>query len=223
MCSSLRPLSAPLPFSRSLVVISSHCPDLLSAPWSPCPQRLQLPFLTRLALRRRSLHSINVLESLDQWEVVSGAVVAPAPLDKDNPASDEIAAMRAFAKRRVSAFMEISFRVANSVRPVIDEEERDPVAAWRILERRFGAQREGLCDLLLSRLNQYRWDGKGPIYAHRDAMIALRAKLADAGEKLGNRTFYSAFLHSLPRHLEAFVALYDSPPMMSTPSAQSSS
>jgi len=205
MCSSLRPLSAPLPFSRSLVVISSHCPDLLSAPWSPCPQRLQLPFLTRLALRRRSLHSINVLESLDQWEVVSGAVVAPAPLDKDNPASDEIAAMRVFAKRRVSAFMEISFRVANSVRPVIDEEERDPVAAWRILERRFGAQREGLCDLL------------------RDAMIALRAKLADAGEKLGNRTFYSAFLHSLPRHLEAFVALYDSPPMMSTPSAQSSS
>jgi hypothetical protein len=61
--------------------------------------------------------------------------------------------MRAFAKRRVSAFMEISFRVANFVRPIIDEEEQGPVAAWRILERRVGAQREGLCDLLLSRLN----------------------------------------------------------------------
>ena len=52
----------------------------------------------------------------------------------------------------MSAFMEISFRVADSAKNVL-RNTRDPVAAWEALEKRFGARQEGMQYSLIAKLS----------------------------------------------------------------------
>ena len=78
----------------------------------------------------------TVLLLLQHWGMVVGMVVQPVPADKDNVTPDEAAAMEARDLRAISAFMAISFRVADSAKSVLGSSE-SPKDAWEALERAF--------------------------------------------------------------------------------------
>jgi len=149
-----------------------------------------------------------VLRSLRQWDIITGSVTVPTPADPANPTPDETAAIKAFEVRTVSLFLEITCRVDVSVKSVIGDLE-DPKLIWELLEKRYGATKEGLKSILRAKLQLMKWDGNGSIMAHRDAMVALRSELAAAGYTISDDSFYEHFLDSLPRSMSVFVALYD--------------
>ena len=132
------------------------------------------------------------------------------PADVDNLTADEISAIEAFEVRRSSAFMEITFRVADSAKSVLGDTD-DPKIVWELLEKRFGAKLEGLQSVIMTKLQFARWNGTGTIHTHRDNMVDLRTELADAGLKITDQTFYELFTNSLPRSLDLFISFYDGP------------
>ena len=73
------------------------------------------------------------------------------PADGDNPTADEISAIEAFEVRRSSAFMEITFCVADSAKSVLGDTD-DPKIVWELLEKRFGAKLEGLQSVIMTKL-----------------------------------------------------------------------
>ena len=122
----------------------------------------------------------TVLLSLRQWGLISGTVTAPTPVDSNSPTDEETSAIEAFEVRSISAFMEISFRIADSTKSVLGNIE-DPKAAWELLGKCFGAKQHGLHSVLMTKLQLAKWDGCGTIHSHRDTMVDLRTELADAG------------------------------------------
>jgi len=72
--------------------------------------------------------------------------------------------------RAISAFMEISFPVADSTKNVLGETP-DPKIAWGT-PKRFSAKQGGLHSALISQLQLAAWDGA--IHTHRDSMVDLR-------------------------------------------------
>src|SRR5882757_1032723 len=139
----------------------------------------------------------TVLISLRQWGVVSGSIVTPTPADNKNPTPDEVKAQEAWEVREMSAFMEISFRIADSALNVLGDTQ-NPKVAWGVLEKRFGAKQEGLQSALIAKLQLASWDGTGSIYTHRDYMVDLCIQLADTGKVLSDESSYSYFIESLP-------------------------
>ena len=86
--------------------------------------------------RKQSMRT--VLHSLRQRGLITGIVVAPVTVET----VDETKAVEAFEVRRISAFMEISFRIADSAKSALGHTE-NPKAAWELLEKRFGATQQG--------------------------------------------------------------------------------
>ena len=152
----------------------------------------------------------TVLESLRQWDVVTGSITAPVPANVSKPTADETTAIQAFSVRCISAFMEISFRIADSAKSILSN-VNDPKTAWELLEKRFGAKQQGLQSVLLAKLQLSKWDGSGTIHTHRDNMVDLRTKLADAGMALTDQTFYEYFTTLPPPSLDLFITLYEDP------------
>jgi hypothetical protein len=152
----------------------------------------------------------TILMSLRQWDVVAGTVQPPTPADEDNPTPAEAKAKEAWDVRAISAFMEISFRVADSAKIVLADTS-DPKVAWDLLAKRFGVtcSPSALISTLVSKLQLAAWDGTGAIHAHRDYMVDLRLQLADAGLKMTDQAFLSYFVKSLPPSLDPFVTLYE--------------
>ena len=150
----------------------------------------------------------TVLLSLWQWSVVVGKTTAPIPMDPNQLTAAEVKAREAWEVWEISAFMEISFRIANSAKTILGVTQ-SPKAAWEILERHFGAKQEGLQETLNMQLLLAQWDGTGPIHTHRDYMVNLQIQLADAGLSLSDQSFYSHFVRSLPKSLNMFIALYE--------------
>jgi transposase InsO family protein len=150
----------------------------------------------------------TVLMSLRQWDVVDGTDQAPTPADENSPTPTETKEIAAWKVRSISAFMEISFRVADSAKTVLGG-TRNPKVAWDLLAKRFGAKQEGLQSTLISKLQLAMWNGVGSIHTHRDYMVELRCQLADAGMQLSDQSFLSHFIESLPPSLDLFVALYE--------------
>lgn len=147
-----------------------------------------------------------VLMSLRQWGVVSGSIVAPTPVDEKNMTPAEVKAQEAWEVREISAFMEISLRIADSALNVLGDTQ-NPKVAWGILQEHFGAKQ----DVLIAKLQLASWDGTESIHTHRDYMVGLRIQLVDAGTPLSDDSFYSYFLGSLPSSLDLLVTLYDNP------------
>ena len=54
-----------------------------------------------------------------------------------------------------------------------------------------------------------RWDGKGPISAHRDYMVGLRTQIAQTGKKMSDETFFDYFTDSLPTSVDVFITMYE--------------
>jgi len=75
---------------------------------------------------------VTVLMTLRQWGVVDKSITAPAPVDPANPTAAEIQELADWEVRKTSAFMEISFRVADSAKNVLGN-TCDPVAVWEAL------------------------------------------------------------------------------------------
>ena len=73
----------------------------------------------------------TVLLSLRQWEVVAGTEGPPTPAHEGPLTAEETKELRAWQVREVSAFMEISFRVADSVMG----DTRSSKTAWTTLEQ----------------------------------------------------------------------------------------
>jgi hypothetical protein len=108
--------------------------------------------------------------------------------------------------RAVSAFMEISFMLADSAKNVLGDTSNP---TWDILAKRFGGKQEGLQSALISKLQLATWDGTSTIHTHRDSIVDLRLQLADANMKLTDQSFCSCFVESLPPSLDLFVPLYE--------------
>jgi gag-polypeptide of LTR copia-type len=155
---------------------------------------------------KENMHT--VLQSFRQWRMVTGTVQAPVPADEDAPTEDETLAIEAFEVRRISAFMEISFRIADSAKTVLGNME-DPKVAWELLEKRYGAKQQGLQSVLMAKLQLVKWDGSGTIHTHRDTMVDIRTELADTGMIINDQSFYEYFTNSLPPSLNLFITLYD--------------
>ena len=150
----------------------------------------------------------TVLLSLRQWGMVDGTIARPVPADRGNVTPDEAAAIEAWDLRSISAYMEVSFRVAESAKSVLGS-SRSPKDAWEALERRFGARQEGIQSSLISKLQMSEWNGSGSILTHRDYMVDLRTQLRDAGRDLSDQAFHGYFTESLPTSLDLFITLYD--------------
>jgi len=151
---------------------------------------------------------VTVLMTLRQRGVVDKSITAPAPADPSNPTAAEIQGLADWEVRKTSAFMEISFRVADSAKNVLGN-TRDPVAAWEVLEKRFGARQEGIQSSLIAKLQLADWDGQGAISTHRDYMVDLHTQLEDTGMTMTDQAFYSYFAESLPELLDLFITLYE--------------
>ena len=150
----------------------------------------------------------TVLESLRQWGIVDGTIIAPTPADPAAPMADETAELLAFKVRSVSVFMEISFRVADHIDTTLGK-SKDLKEAWDCLEKRYGTGQDGLQSILMMKLQLMKWDGSSSIFTHRDSMVNLRTELADTGMVINDHTFFLYFTSSLPRSLDLFVTLYD--------------
>jgi hypothetical protein len=78
---------------------------------------------------------LTVLQPLRQRGMVTGYNPGPVPADVDiyAPTADETRATEAFEVRRISAFMEISFRMADSAKTVLGntEDPRSVGSCWR--------------------------------------------------------------------------------------------
>jgi len=148
----------------------------------------------------------TVLLSLRQWGLITGTVEAPTPADSDDPMASETGAIEVFEVRSISAYMEISFRIADSAKSVLGNIE-GPKAAWELLEKRFGAKQHGLQSVLVAKLHLTKWDGSGTIHSHPDAMVDLRTELADAGMAISDQPFHEYFTNSLPSSLDLFITL----------------
>jgi len=61
----------------------------------------------------------TILLSLCQWGLISGTVTTPTPADSNSPTDEETSTIEAFEVRSISAFMEISFRIADSTKSVL--------------------------------------------------------------------------------------------------------
>ena len=88
--------------------------------------------------------------------------------------------------------MEITFRVVDSAKSVLDDTD-DPKVVSKLLEKCFGAKLESLQSVIMTKLQFARWDGTGAIHTHRENMVDLRTELADAGTKITDQTFYEHF------------------------------
>ena len=121
----------------------------------------------------------TVLLSLQQWSIIVGKITAPIPVDPNQLTATEVKAHKAWEIWEISAFMEISFHVADSAKTVLGV-TWSPKAAWEILERCFGAKQEGLQETLNTQLLLAQWDGTGPIHTHCDYMVNLCIQLANA-------------------------------------------
>ena len=63
----------------------------------------------------------TVLITLSQWEVVTGAIVAPTPVASNKMTTEEVKENKAWIVCKTSAFMEISFCIADSTLSVLDD------------------------------------------------------------------------------------------------------
>ena len=152
----------------------------------------------------------TVLIALCQWGIVTGAVVAPTPVDPDNLTPDEVKAQAAWEVCEILAFMEISFCMLDSTTNVLGDTQ-NPKDAQTILEKRFGTKQEGIQSTLTAKLQLASWDGTGSIHTHCDYMTDLHTQLADAGTSITNQAFFSYFIESLPPTLNIFVTMFEDP------------
>jgi hypothetical protein len=144
----------------------------------------------------------TLLVPLRQWDVVTGTVVPPIPVDAEHPTAEESKAKEAWDVRERRAFMEIYSRVANTAKNVLGNTQ-NPRVAWGLLEKHFAAKPSEL----ISKLQLAAWDGSDVIHTHRDHMVNLRIQMADAGMALSDQAFYTYFTLSLPPSLDLLVAV----------------
>jgi len=78
----------------------------------------------------------TVLLSLSQWGLITDTFKAPRFADSANPTASETSAIEAFEVSSISAFMEISFRIADFAKSVLSN-TGDPKATRELLEKRF--------------------------------------------------------------------------------------
>ena len=150
----------------------------------------------------------TMLITLSQWEVVTGAIVAPTPVASNKMTTEEVKENKAWIVCKTSAFMEISFCIADSALSILDDID-NPKLAWETLARHFGAKQEGLQSALIAKLQMASWDGDGTIQTHQDYMVDLHIQLTDTSKPITNKSFFSYFIESLPCSLDLFISLYD--------------
>ena len=150
----------------------------------------------------------TTLITLRQWGIIDGTVVAPVPQDAANPTAAETQAADDWLVRETAAYAEVIFRIADSIRATIDE-DIGPKALWDALEKHFSKKQDGLRQALVAKMQTARWDGKGPISAHRDFMVGLRTQIAQTGRKMPDENFFDYFVASLPKSLDVFISVYE--------------
>ena len=150
----------------------------------------------------------TMLITLSQWEVVTGAIIAPTPVASNKLTMEEVKENKAWIVHKTSAFMEISFCIADSALSILDD-INNPKLAWETLVRHFSTKQEGLQSALIAKLQMASWDGNGTIQTHWDYMVNLHIQLTNTGKPITDKSFFSYFIESLPCSLNLFISLYD--------------
>ena len=134
--------------------------------------------------------------------------MAPTAVDKDHPTAAEIKAAEDWDVRSTAAYAEIIFRISDDIRATMDD-EMGPKQLWDALEKRYSAKQDGLRQALVAKMQASRWNGKGPISAHRDHFVGLRTQIAHTGRKMMDKSFYDYFMASLPKSVTPFIFYYE--------------
>ena len=98
------------------------------------------------------------LRALGQWEVVTGVLRAPTPIDDQRITPDEARLIEAWSLRAARAYAEIALRVDDDYGEVIAA-ITDPRAAWTMLETSYGSQQSGIQSVVNAELTLAKWDG----------------------------------------------------------------
>ena len=148
------------------------------------------------------------LITLRQWGIIDGSVTAPVAQDPDNPTADERKADEDWVVREKAAYAEILFRITDNIRAMMDE-DMGAKELWDALEKRYSVNQEGMRNILMAKMRMARWDGNGPISAHRDYMVGLRTQIAQTGKRMSDEAFFDYFTVSLPSSMDVFIAMYE--------------
>ena len=151
------------------------------------------------------------LRALGQWDVVTGVLTVPRPVDVRNPTADETRLLDAWTLRAARAYAEIALRVEDDYGEVIAA-ITDPHTAWTTLESSYGSQQSGIQSVINAELTLAKWDSTKPINDHRDHMKTLRTRLSDAGLAISNLQFYNYFVNSLPAEYDMIIAVHNPAP-----------
>jgi hypothetical protein len=142
-----------------------------------------------------------VLETTNQWKVVSGELTGPTRKDPDAPSRAELEAEEAWDLRKVHAYSKVMLRVEDEPHVSIMGSQ-NPIEAWRRLERTYGSQLANSHTMLMLELRvQMRYDGSG-ILEYKAQMDTLQLCLIEAGQVISDVDFLSLFMGTLPEEYD---------------------
>jgi hypothetical protein len=141
-----------------------------------------------------------VLETINQWKVVSGQLTSPTRKIADAPMAEELEKEDAWNLRRIRAYSEIMLRVEDEPRVTIMGSQ-DPSEAWSKLEKTYGSRLANSRTMLMSELVRMRYDSSG-ILEYKARMDTLRLRLIEAGQVISDADYLSLFMGTLPEEYD---------------------
>jgi hypothetical protein len=149
----------------------------------------------------------TVLETLNQWKVVTGEFAEPARADPRFPTSDKLDVEEAWELRKKRAYSEIMLRVEDEPRVTIMVNE-DPKDAWDRLKTTYGTRLANSRAMLMSEMIHMRYDGTG-IIEYKAKMDSIRLKLLEAGQIIKDADYLSMFMGTLPEDFDVMSTTID--------------
>jgi hypothetical protein len=141
-----------------------------------------------------------VLETINQWRVVSGELTGPTRKAQDAPTKEELEKEESWNLRRIRTYSEIMLRVEDEPRVTVMGTQ-DPTVAWEKLEKTFGSKLANSQTMLMSELVRMRYDRSG-ILEYKARMDTLRLRLIEAGQVISDADYLSLFMGTLPEEYD---------------------
>jgi hypothetical protein len=148
-----------------------------------------------------------VLETLNQWKVVTGELTGPVRKNPNVPMSDERDMEDAWNLRKVRAYSEIMLRVEDKPHITIMGSQ-NPTEAWDKLDKTYGTRLANNRTTLMSELVRMRYDGSG-ILEYKSRMDTLRLRLVKAGQVIKDADYLSMFMGMLPEEFDILSTTID--------------
>jgi hypothetical protein len=137
-----------------------------------------------------------VLETINQWRVVSGELTGLVRKAQDSLTKEELECEEAWSLRKVHVYSEIMLHVEDEPCMMIMASQ-NPTVAWEKLEKTYGLKLANSRTMLMSELVRMQYDGSG-ILEYKARMDTLRLCLIEAGQSISDTDYLSLFMGTLP-------------------------